>query len=357
MKILFQLVYVLVCVPAAVAAQSETASKPVAEVANVRFESDPLVNLHHVLYAAAWVRRPDRTRSLAGELPAPLEARMTGEERAAWDAAVDYYDKHMASRDLLFARGMEELKGALVAGNLGSDAVGPELRAVLESAMPVYRRYFWPDHDRANRAWIAATRDRMTRIAPEVIARLEKLYGVKWFTSPVRADVVWVANAQGAYTTDGPPPHATISIETTGWASAEIVFHEFSHVLVLPLERRLADALGDRIRNHRVLWHAVQFYLTSAAVQEVLKARGITYTPFSADLLTRAWPQYRQVIETNWGPYVQGRIGMDEAIAGTVKMLDGAEAPGVPSPRAQAATRGVPAARPSARARGRTAAS
>ena len=324
MRILIQLVCILVCVPAAAAAQSETLSRPVAEVANVRFESDPLLNLHHVLYAAAWARRTDRTRSLAGELPAPLEARMTGEERAAWGAAVDYYDKHIASRDLLRARGMEELKAALVAGNLGSDAVGPELRAVLESAMPVYRRYFWPDHDRANRTWIAATRDRMTQVAPEVIARLERLYGVKWFASPVRADVVWVANAEGAYTTDGPPAHATISIETKEWASVEIVFHEFSHVLVLPLERRLADALGDRIRNHRVLWHAIQFYLTGAAVQEVLKARGISYTPFSEDLFNRAWPQYRKPVEANWGPYVQGKVSLDEAIAGTVKMLEGA---------------------------------
>jgi hypothetical protein len=52
-----------------------------------------------------------------------------------------------------------------------------------------------------------------------------------------------------------------------------------------------------------------------------LKARGITYTPFSEDLFNRAWPQYRKPIETNWEPYIRGRIGMDEAIAGTVKML------------------------------------
>jgi hypothetical protein len=130
------------------------------------------------------------------------------------------------------------------------------------------------------------------------------------------------ANSQGAYTTIGPPPHAVISIETNDWAAVEIVFHEFSHVLVLPLEQRLARALGDRLRDHRVLWHAVQFYLTSAAVQEVLKARGIAYTPFSTDLFNRAWPQYRKPVETNWAPYVHGTIGLDDAIAGTLKMLE-----------------------------------
>jgi hypothetical protein len=306
---------------AAFAAQAETQSTAVAEVANVRFESHPLLNLHHVLYAAAWARRPDQRRSLAGDLPPLPDARLTVEERAAWDAAVDYYDKHIASRDLLRARGMGGLKEALIADNLHSDAVLPELRAVLQSAMPVYRRHFWPDHDRATRAWIAASTTRLKQIAPEVVTSLEKMYGVKWFTSPVRADVVRVANAEGAYTTVT-PPHAVIAIDTTDWAAVEIVFHEFSHALVLPLERRLEDALGDRIRNHRRLWHAIQFYLTGAAVKEALRARGVSYTPFSNDLFNRAWPEYRQPVEAAWEPYVHGKIGMDEAIARTLKMLE-----------------------------------
>jgi hypothetical protein len=322
MRMLVHILCALACAAPAVSAQSEKPSNHVAEVANVRFVSDPLVNLHHVLYAAAWARRPDRTRNLAGELPASLDARMTTEERAAWDRAVDYYDRTIASRDLLRTRGMYELKVALAAGNLASDAVGAELRAVLESALPVYRRYFWPDHDRANRAWIAASTDRLNQIGPEVIAKLEKLYGVEWFTSPVRVDVVWVANREGAYTTVGPPPHAVVSVETADWAAVEIVLHEFSHVLVLPLERRLAAALGDRIRDHRPLWHAIQFYLTGAAVQGVLKARGISYTPFSNDLFNRAWPRYRKPVEASWEPYVHGKIGLDDAIAGTLKMLD-----------------------------------
>lgn len=313
--------FLVLLLPAFLTAQPQPSSTLVAEVANVRFHSDALMNLHHVLYAAAWAQRPDRTRTLAGELPAPLDARLTGEELATWAGAIGYYDKNIASRDLLRTRGMEPLKWALVGGELTSDAVGPDLRGVLESAMPVYKRHFWPEHDRANRAWVRATTERLKQVAPEVIARLETLYGATWFSSPVRADVVWVGNRQGAYTTNGPPPHATISIEEREWRAVEIVFHEFSHVLILPIEQRLAHALGDALRDHRVLWHAVQFYLTGAAVHEVLKARGIAYTPFSTEMFDRAWPQYRKAIETNWPRYVHGETGLDEAIAGTVKML------------------------------------
>ena len=296
----------------------------VAEVAQLQFHSDFLLNLHHTLYAAAWDKRPEAgtLRAFAGRLPAPLEAPMSPEERKAWEAAVTHYDEHVASRDLLFGKGMVSLKDALADGNLSSDAVGKELRDVLEAATPVYRRHFWTAHDRANRAWIGQTSEKLKMVAPNVVKRLEQLYGVPWFTSPTRVDVVWVGNRQGAYTTNG-PTHVVISSgdpENTDWTSVETVFHEVSHTLVLPIQEKINRALGDRRKAHGVLWHVVQFYLTGAVVQEVLKARGVDYTPYmySTGLLDRAWSQYRKPVEDNWSPYVMGKVTLDEAIAATV---------------------------------------
>lgn len=314
---------VALCLAPALTAEAQPRPTLVAETANVRFHSDPLLNLHHALYAAAWARRPAESgRSLAQPLPAPLDAQMTADERAAWEAAITYYDKQVASRDLLFGDGMVALKMALVAGDLADRAVGSELRAVLDSAMPVYQRHFWPQHDAANRGWTAATVERMQSIAPETIAKLEKLYGVKWLSSPARADVVWVGNRQGAYASLN-PPHATVSIKESEWTAVEMVFHEFSHVLVLPLQKRLTAALGDRIRTHGILWHVIQFYVTGAVVQDVLKARGISYTPYlySTGLFDRAWSQYRTPVETSWAPYVAGTVTLDAAIGATLKML------------------------------------
>jgi hypothetical protein len=155
-------------------------------------------------------------------------------------------------------------------------------------------------------------------------SRLEKLYGVPWFSSPVRVDVVWVGTRQGAYTTDD-PPHATISSgdSDTGWSAAEIVFHEFSHVLVHPIQETLSRALGARGREHGQLWHVVQFYLTGTAVQEVLRARGITYEPYmySTGLVDRAWGRYRKPVEDNWRPYVDGKTTLQQAVDGTIAAL------------------------------------
>jgi hypothetical protein len=300
----------------------------VAEVSNLHFHSDFLMNLHHTLYGAAWARRPEAgtLRALAGSLPQPLDpSGLTADERAAWDTAVAYYDRNLASRDLLFNRGMGSIKRALAAGHLDAPAVGTELRAELDRAAPVYRRHFWPAHDRANRSWIAATTANAATVAPTVIRRLENLYGVPWFTSPVRVDIVWVGNRQGAYTTNG-PTHVVISSgdpENTAWTSVETVFHEVSHTLVLPIQDKLARALGERGKDHGVLWHVVQFYLTGAVVKEELRQRGVEYVPYmySTGLLDRAWSQYRKPVEESWAPYVDGKISLEDAIARTVASL------------------------------------
>ena len=310
-------------------ATAQPAASRVATVSQLEFHSDFLMNLHHTLYGAAWARRPDAgtLSALAGPLPSPLDAGMTKEERAAWDVAVEYYDKQIASRDLLFGRGMRQLKMALVDGNLAADAVGDELRRVLDAAAPVYRKHFWPSHDRANRAWIERAAEGVRATAPEVIARLTKLYAMPWFDSPVRVDVVWVGNRQGAYATVG-PTHATISsgaANNTGWSAVEIVFHEISHILIEPIQKRLATALGERLRDHSVLWHVVQFYITGQVVRDVLAAKGIDYEPYlySTGLFDRAWGRYRAAVEQHWRPYVDGQITLDEAIARTVKQVLG----------------------------------
>ena len=302
------------------------AGKPVARVAKLHFHSDALVNLHHVLYAAAWAGRADRTRRvLAGALPAPLDAPLTDEERRVWSAAIDHHDRHLADRDLLFDDEMGAIKAALARGDLADRAVGDELRGVLRGALPIYRRRFWPAHDRANRAWIAAHAVKMREIARPVIARLEKLYAVRWFAAPVRVDVVWVGNRQGGYTSVQ-PTHVVISSgdpDNRGWTAVEMIFHEVSHALVDRLQERLERALGARAREHGVLWHVVLFYVTGGAVERVLAARKIDYRIYmeSTGLFDRAWGHYRAAVEKNWRPYLDGAVSLDAAIEGTVEAL------------------------------------
>jgi hypothetical protein len=190
--------------------------------------------------------------------------------------------------------------------------------------LPIYRRHFWPEHDRVNRAWIADISGRVTSLRDDVVPRLEVLYGTKWFTSPERADIVWVGNWAGGYATGG-PTHATISSthpSTQGWEAVEVVFHEYSHILVQSLTGKLNRALGDGVKQHPVLWHTIQFHLTGQAVREALARRDVTYTPAVDGMFQRAWPQYREPVTAAWASYLEGRSTMDDAIARTVAALN-----------------------------------
>jgi hypothetical protein len=274
-----RITWVSLAVLSAVPAVAQTASEPVAEVANIRFYSDELLNLHHTLYATAWAGRTGTTqgRVLAQKLPHPLTASFTPQERAIWDQAVRYYDAQIGDREPLNGRGMQGIKEALVAGKLDDPAIDRDLRATLETAQPIFHRYFWPEQDRVNRAWIAAMIERIKTIAPEVIPRIEKTYDSKWFTTPVRADAVWVGHWGTAYTSPY-PPHSVLSSTdppAQDWPGAEVIFHEFSHTLNFKLQGKLRAALGATIQQHGDLWHAVQFYLTGEVVREVLAARNV----------------------------------------------------------------------------------
>jgi hypothetical protein len=311
----------------AVSAPAHTPSSDrVAEVANISFYSNELLNLHHTLYAAAWAGRTKVDgRVLAQKLPHPLTAPFSPKERAIWEEAVRYYDSQIADRDPLSGRGMERIKEALVSSKLDDPAIEKELMATLEAARPVFHKYFWPEQDRVNRAWIAAMTERVKAIAPDVVPRLEKTYDAKWFSTPVRADAVWVGHWGQAYTSLN-PPHSVLSSTDPfdqDWSGAEMVFHEFSHALNFKLQGKLRTALGDSIRQHGNLWHATQFYLTGEVVRDVLAARKIDYTPlvYSLGLFDTQWAQYRNLIEGVWAPYLRGRDSMDTAVAGTAIVL------------------------------------
>ena len=307
----------------AVIAPPALADTPVTTTANLSFHSAFWVNLHHALFGAAWSRRADTSaRRLIPALPSPLTAPMTDAEHQAWDAAVIYYQTNLADRDLRTGRDMTAIKRALAGERLDAAAIAPALRTVLDAAAPIYRRYFWPQHDASNRAWIADVTGRLRSVEKPLIPALERVYAREWFPAPVRVDVTWIGRA---YTTLQ-PTHTVVSgaePNMTGWTAVEIVLHEAAHELILPTDEALAAALGDRRRAHGDLWHVIQFYITGATLQQVLRERSVEYTPYlySTGLFDRAWKRYRPLIEQVWPAYMGGEIGRAEAIERTVSGL------------------------------------
>ena len=287
-------------------------------------------NFHHFLWAEAWARRPASEEKAAGALPEPLSANLTAEERRAWDAAVSYYDEEIADLHPLFE--MRSIRKAMIAAGTDLSATGlePAHREVLVAAAPVYRKYWWPAHDTANRTWLVDPLSKVASLTPAVPERLARLYGVPWFTSAIRVDVVRVATREGAFTSIDPPPaHITISSSAPAnqeWMAAEIIFHESSHALALPLMDVFAAELRTQRKVSRHLWHVALFYLTGEVVRQALAQRGIAYEPYmyNTGLFDRAWPELRVPIETHWKPYVNGEVPRDVAVRNVVRAVDDA---------------------------------
>jgi hypothetical protein len=306
------------------------AETPVAEVSQLRLYSSFWQNLHHFLYVSAWANRPviPRTPRLAMPHPRGSFVSLTPEQKMNWDAAVAYYDRNIASKDLLFDDDLTRVKLALADADadLKSVRIDEALRAALLDAAPIYRKYWWSDHDAANRAWIEQVSRQTATVAASIIDRLTGLYGVPWFTTPVRVDIVRVGKSQGAYTSNNPRPHIVVASGDSsydGWSGTEMLFHESSHALFQNVRRAVDSAAKAANKEPRDLWHVVLFYIAGEVTRQQLADNGVEYRPYlyATGLFDRAWPAFREPIEHHVRPFVDRRITLDHMVADLAQAL------------------------------------
>jgi len=68
------------------------------------------------------------------------------------------------------------------------------------------------------------------------------------------------------------------------------------------------------LQTARDLWHVVLFYVTGEVTRQQLEAQHINYVPYlyANGLFDSAWPAYRDPIEQQVRPFVEGRITYEE---------------------------------------------
>ena len=295
------------------------------EVAQLHLHSAFWPNLHHTLYAAAL----PAGRPLGSPVKGRLTDGMTDADRVVWDRAVAFYASAFAGKDLRTGEGMTAINNALAASSeerlVSSAALTSAHAAALTAAAPVYRRALWPQHDRANQAWIADVASRLQQIAPQVVPRLTRVYATPWFTAPVRVDITYYGRA---YTTLNPEIHATLASgdpQYAGWAGAEMVLHEVSHGLIEHLDRTLAAQGAAAGKETGDLGHLALFYMVGEITRQAVAQKQTAYTPYlyAAGVIDRGWPSQRGIVESHLKRYVDdGAMTMDAAMKGWVQ--DGA---------------------------------
>lgn len=289
----------------------------VAQSATGYFElrSDPEVALHHFLLswamteAGAW---PPYAPPLAEPRYARIE--LDEEEAATWaDAVAAYADA--TDRNPVFDRGLISVRDHLagVPGSTVPEGDRPLVEAV-ESALPIYLRHWWPEHDHANRAWVEALVLALRSVEDEVGERMAAAYGGAWPERRIPVDVVPYANPVGAYSTGGRVTVGSLDPALRMPHALETVFHEASHVDEMegPLRAELRAAFEETgVEEPPALWHDAIFYTSGELVRTVLESRGqADYDHYGAatGVYRRGdrWTAELPAFEVSWRPFLAG---------------------------------------------------
>ena len=335
------LLIVALLVAAPCPAQDETS---VAPLPVFEFHSGFWLNLHHTLYRQA---RLQRSSSPASNVAAvgPGMGNLTPAEQRLWSSALAFYSRTYADKDLTVSLEMILIKNQLGDFETCDDLAGLKKRScdaglpdklteMLDSVAPVYRAHLWPEHDRANRRWIAAVAPLVRRNGLDLSHRLAEIYQTPWPKERIRVDVTAYASSTGAYTTLD-PLRVTISAtdaRNQGAEALEVLFHEASHGIADTVE----DAIFRECRQRdkpipRDLWHALLFYTTGEIIRPLalepassVPASGSSgYVPYAVreGLYKRGWEDYLRILTQYWQPYLDGRVDFSDAIAHMVSAL------------------------------------
>lgn len=320
--------YTSIALTSAAAQPSSTRS---AEARLFTMQSNFWVNLHHFLYTTARARRgldtrPAVTQSLAdttgfGALPASA--------KSDWEAALDYYARNVAERDILFDSALVMFGFELP--HLTAERLSPAVAArdsgigrALERAAPAYRTAWWPRHDAANRQWIAAARPLLAQHGDSMASWITRAFAVRWPDQAVLVDVSAYSNWAGAYTTDD-PDHiiiASLAEGNQGSSALEMLFHEVLHTMDGPLfERFQAAARAQGKRMPRNPTHAFIFYTAGELARRAIPS----HVPYAEAgglwARSRDMGPMRPILQRHWQPWLDGKIELEEALRRIVAEL------------------------------------
>lgn len=283
------------------------------------FHNSFWMNLHQTLFHEANLRKLPPEKRARFDPSALPDAPLSRGESDAWNTAVTYYAEKFAGRSQVFDDELIGISAALTASaesansSLSAAGLSEQHIKVLNDAAAVYRKHWWPVHEKSNQQWIAAIEPKVSAMQDEIIPRLESFFSSSW-PSPLRDDVTFWVDAIGyAYTVD----QTTISSSLEGMDAVELVFHEGAHTIVHGLQAALSKECEKRKKDCGDLWHVVQFYTVGELIKDELRKKNIDYTPYALKygVFRRGqWPKYLIVVEKDWKPYLDGKQTFDQAV-------------------------------------------
>lgn len=279
--------------------------------------------MHLFLLEEALTRKAGRDNGREAEFTndSSISATLSGSEKTSWDAAVSYYQGNLSGLDLVTNDRMRVIKNTLEnfedQSSLRLSHLDPALVRVLDNAAPVYRAHWWPAHDRANRAWIAAVIPLVDGDGSSLTQKIAAAYETPWPDDPVRVDVAAYANDSGAFTTLLPTRIVVSSLDPANQklTAEEALFHEASHALI---EKAGNLLLGDFAAHHKKappdLLHAMLYFSTGYFVKQ-LRSDYIPYAKGNGLWQQPSWQGFHDALVKDWQPHLDGQTSLSEAIS------------------------------------------
>jgi hypothetical protein len=300
------------------------------------FHSGFWINLHHFLYELADARRTKARSDLSPKVIARLDTLLSQidtlplPQRQIWNKALVSYERVWILKDLLLDDEMMRIKLQLAslegAKSLTRAILPSDLKQSLKLAAPIYRKYWWPEHDRTNRKIANDLAKRVQSLGTALTKRLAMLYRSPWPSGDkLRVEMVPFAGRNGAYTSVNPTftVYESNDPRKQGWLGFEILLHETSHAMTTPLETTITRICQEQGRSvPEKLWHVMLFYTTGEVVRQTLASQGIEeyiqYADANGVYERAGWSTYRQAIALHWQPYIDGQTDFNVAIKAVI---------------------------------------
>jgi hypothetical protein len=253
---------------------------------------------------------------------------MSTRERDIWANAVRFYREFLGARWHLDLENLRLNRDLLnLSGNTGAqppDSI-QGIAAVLGGVMPIYRRLWWPPHDRGNRAWTAKLVPVLRRHEARFVQMTRRVYDAQWPDAPFRVDVSAYFNARAGYTSlDGHIVMYSTDPDSQDLYALEMLLHEVQHAHRISDQAISPSTLEPAFRAAGAkppgnLEHALLFATAGEFVRSVAAAEKLPeHTPYwiKRDFARQeAWRDLISPVQKFWLPVIRGESSRLEAIA------------------------------------------
>jgi hypothetical protein len=199
--------------------------------------------------------------------------------------------------------------------------VDTALLATLERAAPVYRRFWWPQHQKANNARVREYASMLEQHGDKVRSYITRAYQQSWPKGGFLINVSGYTNWAGAYSTDGGLiVISSLDDGTKGSLGLESMFHEAMHQWDQPMMARLSRLSKENqtAAPRDGLTHALIWFTAAEAVKSVIPNH-VGYAETGGMWKQKGLGSFKAALDTYWKPYLDGRSTLDEALIGLLK--------------------------------------